>query len=57
MLGYEPLELAHQLRATAELQLGVDSSFEREPPPLLEASRLGAHKRLVLEIRERTPAP
>src|SRR5439155_9474528 len=36
VLGDEPLELTHQLRAAPELELGVNPGLERQQPPLLE---------------------
>src|SRR5262249_37562101 len=55
--GDEPLELAHQLAASAQLELRVDAPLHGEQPPLLQPLRLGRRKRLVLEIRERASAP
>ena len=57
MLADEALELANQLGATAQLELGLDPSLEREQPPLLEPLRLDADCPLRLEIGERPPTP
>src|SRR5262249_46348336 len=57
VLGDEPLEFAHQLRATAQLQLSVDPPLEREQPPLLEPLRLHGDGPLRPQIREGLPTP
>ena len=56
VLADEPLQLGHELRVAAELEVGVDPLLERGEPLLLEAGALGACERRV-ELGERRPAP
>ena len=57
MLGHEPVEVADELGAASELELGGDPPLEREQPSLLEPLRLGGRERRVLKIRERASTP
>ena len=56
MLRDERLELRHELRAAAGLELGLDPLLVGEQPELLEVADVVA-KRLVDELGERLPVP
>ena len=55
MRGDELLQLADELRVTAQRELGVDPSLDRREPDLLEPLDRGPCERLVREIGERAP--
>ena len=57
MGGDELLQLTDELRVAAERELGVDPSFDRRQPNLLEPLDRGPGERLVREIGERATAP
>src|SRR5437773_10009197 len=57
MLRDEPLELADELSASAELEVGVDSLLQRFQPELLESADLALRKGLEGKVAERRAAP
>jgi hypothetical protein len=57
MLGDEQLELAKELRMVTERQVGLDPSFERRPPEVLQASCLSSRESLLTEVGQWRPAP
>ena len=57
MLGDERLELAHELRVPARLELGLDSLLERREPELSEPGDLGLRPGLEAELGERLAPP
>jgi hypothetical protein len=57
MLGDEALQLADQLGVEPELELRLDSAFERFEAQLLEAPTLQGERLDVDDVGERTAAP
>ena len=57
MLRDQPLELADELSAAAELEVGVDPLLERLQAQLLEPADLGLDEGLEGEVGERWAAP
>ena len=57
VLSHERLELAHEPRGSAELELRLDPLLDRRQAQLLEARGLVLRKGLVREVAERWSAP
>ncbi len=57
MLADQRLELADQVRVSAEREVGLDPLLERGEAQVLEPRGLRLRERLVCELRQRRPTP
>jgi hypothetical protein len=57
VLAYEPLELCHDLRVTAEAKIGFDAQLERFEALFLEPRSRVLHESLESEVGERRAPP
>ena len=57
MLGDEALELAHQLRVPAQLQVGAQAILERQQSQLVQTRDLSLAERLIGQIGKRRTTP
>ena len=57
MLGYQSLQLRHELRVTPGAQLGLESRLERDQPLLLERCDRALRERRERQVGERRAAP
>jgi DNA-binding beta-propeller fold protein YncE len=57
IVGHELLELGHQYRSAAAVQLRLDPRFQRVQAPLLQLLRRGAGEWLVEHVGQRRAAP